>query len=90
MKRLNNRKGLLLFFAALMAGSVGCEAPEPTYRLKIAVGEDAVQHYDLMKDQPKYTKIRRREWDKKKAIEERRINRDKARGIYRKESLWDY
>lgn len=67
-----------------------CEKKPPQYQLKLSRGEEAVQHFDLMADQPKYMNYRRDKFDKRKAIEERRIAKDKERGIYRKESLWDY
>ncbi len=77
----------LALFAVLLSA---CEKKAPQYQLKLSHGEEAVQHFDLMADQPKYMNYRRDKFDKRKAIEERRIAKDKERGIYRKESLWDY
>jgi len=70
--------------------STACEKKAPRYQLKVESGSEAVQHFDLMRDQPKYVNYRRDKFDKRKAIEERRIAKDKERGIYRKESLWDF
>ena len=79
-----------VFAAAVLLSLSACEKKTPEYRLKYEVGKEAVVHYDDMKDQPKFLKIKRSSYDKRKAIEERRVAREKARGIYRKESLWDF
>lgn len=79
----------LLLAAATLLIAVGCERPEPTYKLKSEKGMDAVVLYDDMGDQPKYVKIKKGEIDKRKAIMERRVLREVSRGIYRKQNRWE-
>ncbi|MCB0323193.1 MAG: hypothetical protein KDD69_06445 [Bdellovibrionales bacterium] len=69
---------------------VGCEKKAPEYRAKIEMGAEAVQHFDQMEDQPKYMHVKKDVADKKRAILDRRMQREKSRGIYRKQSPWDY
>jgi hypothetical protein len=74
----------------IVAACAACEPPPPQYILKAEVGEAAMVHWDDMKDQPKYIKVKKTPFEKRKAIMERRIMRERARGIYRKESRWDF
>ena len=67
----------------------GCEKKEAQYILKPEVGDTTVSHFDLMSDQPKYMRVRKSEYERARAIEEQKKLRDKARGLYAKQSRWD-
>ncbi len=79
-----------LILSCVIFASAACDPPPPQYILKAEVGEAAVVHWDDMKDQPKYIKVKKTPREKRKAIMERRIMRERSRGIYRKESRWDF
>lgn len=89
IKSLARVSRALLFIAAICLFT-GCEKREPIYKLKSGVGEKTSIHFDLMEDMPKYKRIRKTEWERIRALEERKKLREKARRMYAKESLWDY
>lgn len=70
---------------------LGCERKAPTFIAKEARGKDAVQIYDLMKDQNQYIEYRKGDRiARAEAIKQLRIAEERERGVYRRESRWDY
>ena len=79
-----------LLSLAICLGALGCERKAPTFVPAKDYGKEAMLHFDTMKGQPKYIRIKKRELRSKEAIERRRIAREQARGVYRKQNPWDY
>lgn len=68
-----------------------CERKPPTFVAKDAMAPESVQHYDLMKDQGQYIEYRKGDRvARAEAIRQLRLAEERSRGIYRKESRWDY
>lgn len=76
-----------LFFGFLLLQ--GCEKNPPTIVPREAKGKEAVIHFHNMKDEPKYVHIKRTDRFSKASVEKRREERERARGIFRKQNRWD-
>ena len=92
-----NHSRYLTFVLLLFAGIAsflclaGCEKNPPKFVPKVEYGKEAVIHHDQMADQPEFLRVRKNDREAiAKAIAARREMRDKARGVYKKQSIWDY
>ena len=77
---------LILFFLCIL----GCERPEPKYVLKSEVGEAAILHWEDLKEDTKFKKIKKTDIDKQRDLEKRRIARKTRKGRFIKTNPWDY
>lgn len=81
----------LLLASLCLAGLAGCERKAPTYVAKDAQAPESVQHYDLMKDQSNYFEYRKGDRvARAEAMRQLKLAEERSRGVYRKESRWDY
>lgn len=81
---------VLTTLALIGLAMTGCERKPPTFVPAKDYGKEAVIHFDTMKDQPKYIRVKKREARSKEAVQRRREAKEMARGVYRKKNLWDY
>lgn len=79
------RLRLLFIFSAVFALAVaftGCKKKDPEYVLKTEFGNESVVHFDKMEDQPKYSRVKKTQFERARALEQHKKDRDKARRLY--------
>lgn len=82
---------VLLGFACLCGSLASCERKDPTFVARDAKAKESMQVYDLMKDQQRYIEYRKGDRAARaEAIRQLREAEERERGIYRRQSRWDY
>lgn len=86
-------KKLVVFsiIAICACGILGCERKAPKFVARDAKAKESVQIYDLMKDQTRYIEYRKGDRvARAEALKQLRLAEERGRGVYRRESRWDY